>query len=321
MKYYIGIDLGGTNIAIGIVDNEFNIVSKKSIPTACPRSANEIADDISNNIKSLLSDKKIFLNDVHWVGIGTPGSVNSQTGVVERAHNLGFIDTPLKMLIEELLNTTCYVENDANAAAYGEFLAGSAKGADTAVCITIGTGIGGGIILNKNIFSGCNYYGAELGHTVIEINGKPCNCGRKGCMERYCSATALIEQTKEAMSLDKDSLMWDECKGLLDNVSGRTAFDAMRRNDNTAKRVVDKFIEYLACGCTNFVNIFQPDVLLIGGGISKEGETLLAPLRKIVSDESFDKNPLKTTKVLAASLGNDAGIIGAAFLGLLHNNQ
>ncbi len=321
MKYNIGIDLGGTNIAIGIVDYKYNIVSKKVIPTACPRSANEIADDISNNIAGLLSDNSISLKDIQWVGIGTPGSVNSQTGIVERAHNLGFIDTPLKKLIEERLNAICYVENDANAAAYGEFLAGSAKDADTAVCVTIGTGIGGGIIIDKKIFNGCNFYGAELGHTVIETNGKQCNCGRKGCMERYCSVTALIEQTKEAMNSNKDSLMWNECKGRLENVSGRTAFNAMRRDDIAAKSVVEQFIEYLACGCTNFINIFQPDVLIIGGGISKEGEALLAPLRKIISDESFDKNPLKTTKVLAASLGNDAGIIGAAFLGLLHNNQ
>ncbi|MEE1280133.1 MAG: ROK family glucokinase [Oscillospiraceae bacterium] len=321
MIYYIGIDLGGTNIAIGIVDENYNIVAKKSIPTACPRSAEDIADDISNTVSLLISENKILFSDIKWAGIGTPGSVNSQSGVVERAYNLGFVDTPLKKLIEERLNIECFVENDANAAAYGEFLAGGAKGADSAVCVTIGTGIGGGIILNKRIFSGCNFYGAELGHVVIEIDGKPCNCGRKGCMERYCSATALIEQTKKAMISDSSSLMWQECSGNLENVSGRTAFDALRRGDKAAKSVVERFIEYLACGCTNFVNIFQPDVLLIGGGISKEGDALIGPLSKLISAESFDKNPSKVTKIVAASLGNDAGIIGAAFLGLLHENQ
>ena len=321
MKYYIGVDLGGTNIAVGIANERFNIISKKSIPTACPRSAESIADDISKCISELCKTSYIHTADICWIGIGTPGSVDSKTGVVERAHNLGFVDTPLRKLIEQRLNILCYIENDANCAAYGEFLAGNAKGANNAVCITIGTGIGGGIIIDKKIYSGSNSYGAELGHTVIEINGKQCNCGRKGCMEQYCSATALIEQTKEAMQQDTDSLMWQECDRDITKVSGKTAFDAMRRNDETAKKVVEKYIDYLACGCTNMINIFQPDVLLIGGGISKEGEHLLNPLRKIISNDSFDKNPKKATKIVAASLGNDAGIIGAAFLGLLHQNN
>ena len=315
--YYIGVDLGGTNIAIGIVDEKYNIIAKKSVPTNCPRSADEISDDIAKTIYELLNDSDISISKVAWVGIGTPGSVNSETGVIERAHNLGFSNTPLKKLLEDRLNVKCFIENDANAAAYGEFLNGAAKGANNAVCITIGTGIGGGIIIDKKIYTGSNFYGAELGHTTIEINGKECNCGRKGCMERYCSATALIEQTQEKMLKYPDSIMWQECNGDISKVSGRTAFDAMKKKDIIAKEVVDKYIEYLACGCTNFVNIFQPDVLIIGGGVSKEGGVLLNPLKEIISRESFDKDPEKATRVLAATLGNDAGIIGAAFLGLL----
>lgn len=317
MKYYIGVDLGGTNIAIGIVDENYNIIAKKSTPTNCPRSAEAIADDIAKTIFELLGEANILPSQVAWVGIGTPGSVNSQSGIIERAHNLGFCNTPLKKLVEERVNIQCYIENDANAAAYGEFLAGAAKGTNDAVCVTIGTGIGGGVIINKKIYTGSNFCGAELGHTVIEINGKQCNCGRKGCMERYCSATALIEQTKDKMLENKDSLMWQEVNGNIENVSGRTSFDAMKKGDKAAKEVVDKFVEYLACGCTNFINIFQPDVLLIGGGVSKERDALLNPLKEMIARDSFDKNPEKATKILAATLGNDAGIIGAALLGLL----
>lgn len=318
MNYYIGVDLGGTNIAIGIVNDDKEIVLKKSIPTACPRSAEEIVDDIVKTINELCESINISINALKWIGIGTPGSVNSETGVVERAHNLGFFDTPLKALICERVNVNCFVENDANAAAYGEFLAGAAKGSKDAICVTIGTGIGGGIIIDSKIYSGSNFFGAELGHMVIEMTGKQCNCGRKGCMEQYCSATALTEQTKEAMQQNKDSLLWQECDGEIESVNGRTAFDAMRKGDATAKKVVDTYIGYLGCGCTNFINIFQPDILIIGGGISKEGETLLAPIREYATRESFDRNPIKATKIVAAELGNDAGIIGAAMLGLLY---
>lgn len=317
MNYYIGVDIGGTNIAVGILDEKYNIIAKRSIATNCPRSAESIADDIAKTISEILNDAKIAIFDINWVGIGTPGSVNSKNGVVERAHNLGFCNTPLKKIIEDRLKVQCFIENDANAAAYGEFLAGAAKDVNNAVCVTIGTGIGGGIIIDKKIYTGSNYCGAELGHTVIEMNGKQCNCGRKGCMERYCSATALIEQTKEKMLNAADSLMWQEVGGDIQKVSGRTSFDAMKKGDNYAKEVIDNFIEFLACGCTNFINIFQPDVLIIGGGISKEGQTLIKPLSEIINRESFDKDPKKATRILAATLGNDAGITGAAFLGLL----
>ncbi len=318
MKYYIGVDLGGTNIAVGIVDENMKIAVKKSIPTDCPRSADEIADDIAKTIYELCDKMSVSVSDLGWIGIGTPGSVNSQTGVVERAHNLGFYETPLMKLICDRIPAACFIENDANAAAYGEFLAGAAKGANNAICVTIGTGIGGGIIIDSKIYSGSNFFGAELGHMVIDANGKQCNCGRKGCMEQYCSATALIEQTKNAMLDNKDSIMWQMCDGELNNVSGRTAFDAMKKGDDSAKKVVDAYIRYLGCGITNLVNIFQPDILMIGGGVSKEGETLLAPIRDYVSRESFDRNPIKATKIVAAQLGNDAGIIGAAMLGMLH---
>ena len=213
------------------------------------------------------------------------------------------------------ISKPCYVENDANAAAYGEFLAGAAKGANDAVCITLGTGVGGGIIINGKIYSGFNFAGAEIGHTVVDPNGPQCTCGRYGCFEVFSSAMGLIRMTKEAMEQNKDSLLWAESE-LQGKVSARTAFNAMRQGDAVAKDVVDKYIKYLACGITNTINIFQPDILCIGGGVCNEGDPLLLPLKEIVAKEVYTRNSPKNTEIVIAKLGNDAGIIGAAFLGL-----
>jgi glucokinase len=217
--------------------------------------------------------------------------------------------------MREKIDKPCYVENDANAAAYGEFVAGAAKGANDAVCITLGTGVGGGIIINKKIYSGFNFAGAEIGHTVIDPNGPECTCGRKGCFEVFSSATGLVRMTKEAMLADKSSIMW-KMNDEDGKVSARTAFNAMRAGDKAGKEVVDKYIRYLACGITNTINIFQPDILCIGGGVCNEGDPLLLPLKELVAKEVYTKNSAKNTEIVIAKLGNDAGIIGAAFLGL-----
>ena len=206
-----------------------------------------------------------------------------------------------------------FIENDANAAAYGEYVAGAAKGAKNAVCITLGTGVGGGIIIDGKIYSGSNFAGAEIGHSVISVDGPQCSCGRKGCFEVFSSATGLIRMTKEAMEADKDTKMW-EIAGSIDGVDGKTAFDGFRAGDKTATDVVNKYINYLGCGLTNVVNIFQPQVLLIGGGICKEGENLTKPLLEYIARESYCIDPNCSTKLDIAKLGNDAGIIGAAYL-------
>ena len=183
----------------------------------------------------------------------------------------------------------------------------------------LGTGVGGGIIIHGKVYSGSNFAGGELGHTVIVCNGADCTCGRKGCWEAYSSATALIRMTREAMAANankKDSPIWEITGGSFDTVNGRTAFDAMRAGDPMGQAIVDKYISYLACGIANCINIFQPDILCIGGGISNEGETLLAPLRELVHKETYNyTNGSKQTEICRAQLGNDAGIIGAALLG------
>ncbi len=316
MKYYIGIDLGGTNIVAGVVDENYKIISKVSTKTNLPRPEKEIAADMARVSVQAVKEAGLDMNQIEWVGIGTPGIANSEKGIIEYSCNLGFDNTPMVDYIKEYIDKPVFIENDANAAAYGEYVAGAAKGAKNAVCITLGTGVGGGIIIDGRIYSGSNFAGAEIGHTVIEVDGPECACGRRGCFEVFSSATGLIRMTKEAMDNDKDTLMHKITAERNGKVTARTSFDAMRMGDKTAKAVVDKFIKYLAAGITNTINIFQPDILCIGGGVCNEGDPLLLPVRALVKKEVYTRNSTKNTEIVIAKLGNDAGIIGAAFLGM-----
>lgn len=315
MKYYIGIDLGGTNIKAGVVSEDFEIVAKTSCKTNLPRPGEEICADMAKVALEAVKEAGLTLDDIEAVGIGTPGTANSETGVIEYSNNLGFLNFPVVELMKTHIDKPCYVENDANAAAYGEFVAGAAKGANDAVCITLGTGVGGGIIINKKIYSGFNFAGAEIGHTVINVDGPQCTCGRRGCFEVYSSATGLIRMTNEAIAKHPESILKEEADDH-GKVSARTAFNAMRRGDAAAKQVIDDYIRYLACGIANTINIFQPDILCIGGGVCNEGDPLLLPLKELVANEVYTRNSEKNTEIVIAKLGNDAGIIGAAFLGL-----
>ena len=311
--YNIGIDLGGTNIKVGLVDENYNIVSKATAKTDLPRPAEEICESIVDTVWEALNAAKVTIGEVNSIGIGTPGVANRNSGIVLYSCNLGFNNTDLRTLIKAKLGKEVYVENDANAAAFGEVLNGAGKGCKDVVVVTLGTGVGGGIIIDGKIYTGFNFCGAELGHTVIQYGGRQCSCGRRGCFEAYSSATALINMTKEAMEAHPDSKMW-QIAGSLKNVDGKTAFDGMRADDNAAKQVVNTYIEYLGCGLTNIVNTFQPEVLLIGGGICKEGENLTKPLEEFIKRESYCIDPNRSTKLDIAKLGNDAGIIGAAYL-------
>ena len=315
MKYYIGIDLGGTNIVAAVVDEAYNILAKASTKTNRPRPAEAIADDMAAMAIQAVGEAGLTMDEIEWVGVGTPGIANSSTGVIEYSNNLGFENTPMAKLIQKHINKPVYIENDANAAAYGEYVAGAAKGAKNAVCITLGTGVGGGIIIDGKIYAGSNFGGAEIGHTVIGIDGPQCSCGRRGCFEAYSSATALIRMTKEKMDVCPDSVMHKITEERGGKISARTAFDAMRQDDAPAAEVVDFYIKALACGITNVINVFQPDVLCIGGGVCNEGDALLLPVRELVKQEVYTRNSPKNTEIVIAKLGNDAGLIGAAFLG------
>lgn len=260
-------------------------------------------------------DAGISLDDVNVIGVGTPGSVNDETGYIDYSNNLRFDKVPAKQMLEELTGKPCFFANDASCAALGELYAGAGKGCKNLIAITLGTGVGSGIVIDGKVFRGANSAGGEIGHTVINVNGAECTCGRKGCWESYASATALIAQTKQAMKENPESKMWNCAGNDIESVNGRTAFDAMRMGDEAAKAVVDKYIYYVAVGIINVINVFQPDVLCVGGGICNEGETLLAPIRKYVVEERYSKYAQKQTEICKAQLGNDAGIIGAAMLG------
>ncbi len=309
----IGIDLGGTNIVAGVMDDHYQLLAKAKCKTNASRPAREIVTDMARMAREAAEKAGVSMSEVAHVGVGSPGTCNAANGIVEYANNLGFNHVPIKAWLEEELHIPVSIENDANAAALGEALAGAARGARSCVCITLGTGVGGGIILDGKVYSGFNYAGAELGHMVIMVDGEDCTCGRQGCWEAYASATALVRQTRRAMEAHPDSTMW-KIAGSLDNVDGRTAFDGMRAGDEAASQVVENYVHYVACGLINVINIFQPEVLCIGGGICKEGETLLKPIREYIFQERYSKFCEQQTRLCVAELGNDAGVIGAACL-------
>ncbi len=312
--YKLGIDLGGTNIVAGVVVDNFHIIGRATAKTNAPRSAEEIADDMAKISYEAIENAWLTIEDVDSFGIGTPGAVDSENGVVLYANNLQFYNVPIAAMMKQRVGKDFYVENDANAAAYGEFLAGAGKNTKNFIAITLGTGVGGGIIIDGKIYSGFNHAGGELGHTVIAMDGEYCTCGRNGCWEAYASATALVRQSKQAMLRYPDSVMWQLCGDNIHKVDGLTAFDAMRKGDEAGKMVVDKYIGYIAIGIANIINIFQPEKLCIGGGISKEGKTLTDPINAYVLGDDYARSIDKRTVITTAQLGNDAGIIGAAYL-------
>ena len=313
--YRLGVDLGGTNIAVGLVDENMTLVAKKSTPTGADRAGELIVDDIAMLCKTICEENGVALSDIACIGIATPGIANSATGVVEYANNLPFRQFPIADLLKERVGVAnIKIANDANAAAWGEAVAGAAKGSANNIMITLGTGVGGGIIIDNKIYAGFNSAGGELGHIVIEVDGVPCSCGRRGCWEAYSSATALIRMTEEKIAEcranGRDSLMLKAEK-----VSGRTACDAMRQGDAAAKEVYDKYVKYLASGITTIINIFQPEVISLGGGVSNEGQSLIDAILPTVRKEQYGGGIVAMTDIRIAKLGNDAGIIGAAMLG------
>ena len=311
--YYIGIDLGGTNIAVGVVDDNCKIIDTVSAPTNASRTDREVITDMASLARDL-ADRSVGRENIAWIGIGTPGAIDRGRGVVLFAGNLPFEMTPMRDIMQEHWNIPVIIDNDANCAALGEVYAGGARGCRDALFITLGTGVGGGIIIDQRVYSGFNSNGGEVGHMGIVVDGELCTCGRHGCWEAYASVTGLIRMTREAMERHPDSLMWDGSDRETMKVSGKTAYVAAKAGDAAAKAVVDRYHEYVAFGITSLINIFQPEVLCIGGAISREGEYLLGPVRRLVGRDRFTRYCAQT-ELKIAELGNDAGIIGAAMLG------
>ncbi len=315
--YRVGIDLGGTNIAVGLVNENNEIIVKKSTPTKKERPIGEIVDDMAILCTEVCLERGVDIHNVASIGIASPGVANSTNGHLEYANNIKISKYPMTDEVAKRLGVASdkvKLANDANAAALGEAVAGAAKGSSSSIMVTLGTGVGGGIIIDKKIYTGFNFAGAELGHIVIETDGIQCTCGRRGCWEAYSSASALIRMTQEKI---------DECKksgrntlmSRSERVNGRTACDAMRKGDEAGKEVYDRYIKYLATGLVNIINIFQPEVISLGGGVSNEGQSLIDSLMPLVEKERYGgDNVNPQTELRIAKLGNDAGIIGAAAL-------
>lgn len=310
--YYVGVDIGGMSIKIGIVNGEGKILHSSTIVTEKITPELQIKKT-ANAIEELLKNSKIEKSDIKGVGVGCPGAITKE-GMVRSSSNLKWTYFPLKDLLEGHLGLPVRVANDADAAALGEFIFGEGKRFNNIVMLTLGTGVGGGIILNRKLYEGTNGVVAELGHISLRLGGHRCGCGRRGCYEQYASATALIRQTKQAMNKDKNSLTWQLVGGDINKVDGKTAFLAAKAGDKTGKKIVEKYVSYIAEGLLDYCNVFRPDAFILGGGISKEGRYLTDKIVKYLDMMDYGYPGSPRAEVLTASLKNDAGIIGAASL-------
>ena len=310
-EYYVGIDFGGMSAKAGLFDKNSKMLAKDTVKTSKDDNYVTTVAKMAQLVKKLCEENDVPIKSVRRIGLASPGVIDSKEGIVVRWGNYNWSDKPLARDMSEAVGAEVRIVNDANAAAYGEAIYGAAKAYKNSIFITLGTGIGSGIIIDGKLFEGVRGAGAEAGHMVIQVGGVPCGCGRKGCFEQYASASALIRDTKRAMFEDKESMMWELVGKDPEKVDGKTAFSAAKAGDAAAQTVVKNYIMYLGEGILNLVNIFRPEAVIIGGGVCNEGEYLLAPLRKYVGERLYvgcDRVPLTINR---AALGNDAGIYGA----------
>lgn len=310
---YIGVDIGGTNIVAGLTNGKGQIINKVSRPVDREWDATELCRQTAQVARQAAEIGGISAEHIKAVGVGLPGLVDNESGMVIQTPNMAFGNTPFRELFQKEWDVPVYLGNDSNCAAIGEYWAGAAKGCDPAVVITLGTGIGGGLIVGGKLFTGFANGGMEVGHMCIHPNGVLCGCGNRGCWEQYGSATALIRITREEMQRSPKSALWEYAEDDLLKVNGRTAFQAARQDDPSAHKVLYRYLQGLSLGLINIVNVLQPEIICVGGGISgAEDDLLLDPLRELVKEGCFDKN--HPPRIVKASLGNDAGIVGAAIL-------
>ncbi|MDO4766335.1 MAG: ROK family glucokinase [Eubacteriales bacterium] len=313
--YNIGIDLGGTNIAAAVVDGNGKIICKASTPTRVEQGFQAIVKSMADLSRNLIEEAGLKPKDINSVGIGSPGTIDQEKGEIVHAYNLGFNHSPIREEFIKHLGLPVYIGNDANVAAYGEFVYGAGNGKyKDLVAVTLGTGLGAGIVLNGKLVCGSFNGGGELGHVVLVVDGEQCNCGRKGCWEKYSSATALIEQAKKAAEKNPSSLLNQLVENDLSKMNAKIPFDAAQQGDRVAQDVIYEYTRLLAIGVGNIINMIQPEVIVIGGGVSAQGDNLLKPLVEMVKKEVFGGGDYLNTKIMIAELGNDAGIIGAAEL-------
>ena len=313
---YVGVDIGGTNLKAGLVDENGVLLATQKMKVASIADDDGLAWTVASLVQELAHTVNISVSDVASVGVGVPGTVEIRSGSINYTCNLPLRNVPLRKLFHRYLSIPLYIENDANCAALAEFLVGAGRDSKRFVTITLGTGVGAVIVHNGKIYHGANGMAGEVGHMVIQRGGLPCPCGRHGCWEQYASATALKRMTAAALAAHPHSILAQVVAENEGRVSGQSAFIAARRGDPVGQQVCDEYVDYLACGVVNVVNIFQPDTLAIGGGVSNEAEEqLLLPVQQRVARESIPCGRDRRTRIVKAELGNRAGIIGAALLG------
>lgn len=313
-KVILGIDLGGTGIKIGVLDQAYNILAQTSIPTNAKRPYKEIIADMGNAAVALLVENGYDIKDCLGAGVGSPGTIDSGDGTVLYSNNIRWDNVPLAKELYRYLWVPVFVNNDANCAALGEVRKGAARGCKNAAFLTLGTGVGGGIVIDGKIFEGGHPGGVELGHIRIASEGRRCTCGRYDCLEAYASATALIQDAKEMARKQPGSMLWEMCGQDLDKMNAKIPFDAAWAGDMASRTLIEKYIGYLADGITDIANIFRPDLIVLGGGICAQGEKLTEPLNQYLKKNCFGADVSYVPQVVTARNGNDAGIIGAACL-------
>lgn len=310
----IGIDMGGMSVKTGLVEGQ-RIVSRKVIETDSGRQLPyELIDRIADSAETLLDENGIMPEECKGIGIACPGTVDAANGTVAYSNNIGWENVAILDRLQKRINIPTALANDADAAALGEVICGAAKGKNSAVLLTLGTGVGGGVIMNKRIFSGFLKGGCELGHMAIERDGRLCTCGRRGCLEMYASASALMNHARELAADTPQSLLVELCGGKVENIDGKIIFEAAKRGDAAANRAVSEYLKNLSIGIANIVNIFRPEIIILGGGISAQKEYLTDGLQKRVTQMCFGGAHGEIPPIVTSVLGNDAGIIGAAYL-------
>ena len=308
----IGIDIGGMSIKGAAVDSNGRVYDRFSMPFVKGEPGEKTIRKLAEIVKEYIASQHLE-GKIEGIGIGSPGTLDVENGIVNYANNLGWNDLPVAKLMQETLPYPVRLTNDANAAALGEAKFGAGKMYDTVIMLTLGTGVGGGIIINGKLFEGNEGKGGELGHVVVQVDGEPCSCGRKGCFEAYSSATALIRETKKAMLKNKRSLLW-KISPEIELVGGKVVFEGAAKGDKTAIRVLNNYVKYLGEGILNYCNIFRPNVIVLSGGIANAGDALFNPLNAYIKEHYYGYKRTPEVKVVPAELGYDSGKIGAAAL-------
>ena len=313
---YIGIDIGGTGIQMGVVDAKGNILAKGGIVTRTDVPFSEQIKAMADCALETLKKSGYTMDEVASVGVGVPGLADQKTGDVVFCTNLGWKNVPFRTEFQKHINKSVYIDNDATVAGLAESVAGVSANTDSSVFITLGTGVGGGIIFNGKVWSGFHGTGSEIGHMIIELDGEPCTCGNRGCLERYCSATAIIRMARELVAIHPESMIMNLCGGDPMKINAKMVFDASREGDAVGVKVFRRYIRYLGQAVANIANLLDPEVIVLGGGVSKAGAYLLDAVREEAPRYYLNKG-MPYSRIELAELGPDAGIIGAAMLGLV----